>query len=89
MITYDNYESVLKTLDSKQLNRILKSRKEFIVLELSCSNCCSWLNIKLTDNFDRYKNVSNYGNCILQMDNFLTSLKEFNIITEKQYYDAY
>jgi len=32
------------------------------------SNACSWVDIKLTNDYNRYKNVSDNGNCILSLD---------------------
>ena len=48
MITRDNYKEVCSLLNKKQIKRILNSSKEYIVLFLSCSNACVWLNITLS-----------------------------------------
>ena len=65
MITTDNLTSVINQLPEKDKRRILKSDKEYCVLELHIFNAGSYTSCILTNNYDRYKNVSNHGNCIL------------------------
>ena len=62
MITRYNIESILRNLTKKEKNRIVRSNKEYIVIELSIFNTGSVVRIKLTDNFNRYKNIGYYGN---------------------------
>jgi hypothetical protein len=71
MITYDNINLILDEIkyDYKKLyNRILNSNKEFIVLEVFCTNTGHSIFAKLTNNYDRYKNVSNSGGVILYLE---------------------
>ena len=44
------------------------SNKEYVVLELHCFNAGSFTKVILTNDYNRYKNVSNNGNCILSLD---------------------
>ena len=66
MITRENYKEVLNMISEKDYGRIQDTDKEYIVLSLHQTNSMSWVTIKLTNDFDRYKNVSNYGNVILE-----------------------
>ncbi len=73
MITYDNINLIINEIKSdykykKVYNRILNSNKEFIVLEVFCTNTGHSIFVKLTDNYDRYKNISNSGGVILCLD---------------------
>ena len=65
MITYYNLPSLLETLNDKQLNRIRKSRKEYVALFLHTFNVGAFLTFVLTDNYDRYKNLYKNGNCLI------------------------
>ena len=68
MITRDNIQEVVNSLSDRDKKRIRNSNKEFVVLELHCTNsgCASFA--KVTNNYTRYKNVSNNGDCILSID---------------------
>jgi len=77
MITRENYKDVLTMLNTKQLSRIKNTDKQYIVLELHTFNAGSTVVIKLTDNFNRYKNVSDHGNCIFEVDQVQNDLQEF------------
>jgi hypothetical protein len=65
MITKDNFKEIILSLDKKHKKRILDSNKEYCVLYLHVFNSGWYCTIKLTDNFSRYKNVSNNGNAIV------------------------
>ena len=68
MITPENLREVLNGLTSNAKNRIKHTSKRYVVLEHHVSNTGSYATIKLTDNFVRYRNVSNKGNRILCVD---------------------
>ena len=76
MITKDNLKEVIQSIDEKAKKRILKSNKEFIVLSLHCFNVGCFVTVNLTNNYNRYKYVSNYGNCILYVEEVINILKE-------------
>jgi hypothetical protein len=65
MITRENFKEVVKSLSDKDKKRILNSDKEYCVLYLHTFNVGSYTTATLTDDFNRYKNVSNHGNAIL------------------------
>ncbi len=71
MITHHNLKELLSTLNKKQLERIQKTNKCYIVLYCHVFNVGSFLTYRLTDNFNRYKNVSYNGNAILYTDEIL------------------
>ena len=68
MITRDNIHDVIQMLDSKQKKRIASLNWEYVVLELHCFNAGSFLTARCTNDYNRYKNVSAAGNCILSID---------------------
>ncbi len=68
MITHENLKEVLNSLTSNAKNRIRHTRKKYVVLEHHVSNTGSYATIKLTDDFIRYRNVSDKGNRILCVD---------------------
>lgn len=69
MITIDNFKDVLKLISKKDIKRIKKSNKEFIVLLLHVFNVGSYVSVILTNDYNRYKNVSYNGNCIFELSN--------------------
>lgn len=68
MITHENLREVLNSLTSNAKNRIKHTRKRYVVLERHVTKTGSYATIKLTDNFVRYRNVSDKGNRILCVD---------------------
>lgn len=69
MITRDNFKDVLKLISQKDIKRIKNSNKEYIVLMLHAFNVGTYVSVILTNDYDRYKNVSYNGNCILELSN--------------------
>jgi hypothetical protein len=65
MITRENFNDVLDMITPKDKKRILNTNKEYVVLELHCTNNSAWATVTLTNDYNRYKNVSDHGNCIL------------------------
>ena len=65
MITRNNLRDVVNSLSEKDKKRILNSDKEFTVLCLHIFNTGGYVTVRLTNDYDRYKNVSNNGNVIL------------------------
>ncbi len=68
MITRKNISEVVAQLSDKDKRRLANTDKEYAVLELSTFNTGSVTNLKLTDNYTRYQNVSDRGDCILYAD---------------------
>ena len=69
MITRENFKDVVCMIDKKDKKRIRNNfNKEFIVLYLHCFNVGAYVEIKLTNDYNRYKNVSYNGNCILPIE---------------------
>ena len=68
MITRDNIKEVVASISAKDRRRIRKCSKEYVVIYLHVFNVGSYVTITLTNNYDRYKNVSSEGNCILSID---------------------
>jgi len=69
MITKDNILEVVKSIGKKDKKRIRNNWKfEYIVLYLCVVNVGSFVTIRLTNDYNRYKNVSKDGNCILSID---------------------
>ena len=69
MINRDNLKDVLRLISKKDIKRIKKSDKEFIVLILHVFNVGGYVSVILTNDYNRYKNVSCNGNCILELSN--------------------
>ena len=65
MITRDNLKDVINSISDKDKKRVLNSNKEFTVLYLHVFNVGSYVTIRLTDDYNRYKNVSYNGDAIL------------------------
>ena len=72
MITRDNIQEVVNQITLKDKIRIKNNTsKEYIVLYLHCFNVGCRVEIILTNDYYRYRNVSNNGNCILDSDDFV------------------
>lgn len=82
MITRENYKDILKMITKKDIKRIMQANKDYCVIEFHCTNNSAWVTIKLTNDYNRYKNVSNYGNCIFDIDNFVNDLKYYDLINQ-------
>ena len=75
MITRKNLRNVVNLLSEKDKKRILNSDKEYAVLCLHIFNIGCNVTVRLTNDYDRYKNVSNNGNAILytqEVQNLIT-----------------
>ena len=68
MITKENLSDVINSLSDSAKKRILNSSKEYVVLYLHTFNSGSYATIRLTNDFNRYKNVSNFGDAILYVE---------------------
>lgn len=71
MITRDNLSDIINMMDRSDIKKIRNSYKKFVVLYLYACNAFSFVNVTLTNDYNRYKNVSNNGNCILDLDDVL------------------
>ena len=68
MITRANIQGIVEGLTPKEKKRIANSTKEYVTLELHCFNVGCYTTIKLTSDYNRYKNLYKDGNCILSLD---------------------
>ena len=68
MITRENIQDVIDQISLKDKKRIHNTNKEYIVLLLHCFNAFSITQVILTNDLNKYKNVSKDGNCVLQSD---------------------
>jgi len=60
---------LLQELSKKELKRILKSYKEYLVLNVSVFNVGVVVKPILTDDYNRYKNINKDGySCILPLE---------------------
>ena len=77
MITRENIEEVILSLDAKTKKRILKAQysKEYCVLELHVFNASSFATAIVTNDYNRYQNVSNSGGAILSTDYVINVLE--------------
>lgn len=76
MITRQNLTDVLKSIRPQDKKRIFNTDKEYCVIYLNTYNSGHSVDITLTNDHNRYKNVSNDGNCILEIDDILERLKK-------------
>lgn len=77
MITRENLTDVILSIEDKDKKRILKSDKEYCVLYLNVFNVGSYVEVRLTNDYNRYKNVSNNGDAVIytsEIQEILTSL---------------
>jgi len=76
MITQDNISEVINQLSDKDKKRIKNNIdvKEYGVLELQVFNAGSITTIKLTNDCYRYRNVSDHGDCILELSDIASYL---------------
>ena len=76
MITRDNLRDVINSLSEKDKKRILNSDKEYAVLYLHIFNSGCYVTVRLTNDYNRYKNVSNNGNVILYTEEVQDLIKK-------------
>ncbi len=74
MITKENFSKVVSMIDNKDKKRIRNSDKEYVVLYLHMVNSGAWVTIKLTNDYNKYENVSNDGNCILELEDVISRI---------------
>jgi len=65
MITRDNLRYIIHLLSERDKKRVLNSDKEYTVLYLDIFNAGGYVTARLTNDYNRYKNVSKYGNVLL------------------------
>ncbi len=65
MIIKRNLPIILGMITEKDRKRILASEKEFVVLELHSFNAGSYVTVKLTNNYQRYRGVFRRGDAVL------------------------
>ena len=68
MITKDNLHDVITSLSNKDKKRILNSNKECTVLYLHVFNAGHYVTARLTNDYNRHKNVSKDGNAIFNTE---------------------
>jgi len=63
------YMELLQELNKKELKRILKSSKEYLVLDAHVFNVGAVVRPILTNDYNKYKNIGRDGySCILYID---------------------
>ena len=65
MIAKNNLKNVINSLSDKDKKRILNSGKEYTVLYLHIFNVGYCVTVRLTNDYNRYKNVSYNGDALL------------------------
>lgn len=75
MITRDNLHEVIASMSDRDKRRVLNSRKSHVVLKLRVTNSSCVVHVTITNDEDRYRNVSYYGDCILTIDEVINILK--------------
>ena len=78
MITLGNIKEVVESVSEKDKKRIANTNKAYIVLKLHCFNAGSIVEVILTNNDNRYKNVSYNGDCLLEIDDAIFNNIRFN-----------
>lgn len=78
MITDRNFKEVILQIPENNKQRIIDSDKEYCVLFLHIFNVGSFTECKLTNNYERYKNVRNNGNTIRELSEVSTIIEEDN-----------
>ena len=82
MITQDNLDEVVAQMSSRDKAKVKYSDKEYCVLYLSIFNVGSTTTIRLTDDYNRYKNVSKDGNCLLEREDIVKILEKQEELSE-------
>jgi hypothetical protein len=82
MITAENLEEVVKQISDSDKQKIRKTSKEFCVLYLHVFNVGSYTEIRLTENYTRYKTVGKQGNCILDTEEVIEILDKQDELAE-------
>lgn len=76
MITRDNLKEVIHQIDENRKKTILNSDKEYCALFLHIFNTGSYTEAICTNNYEKFKNISNNGNAILPIEEVQEILKE-------------
>ncbi len=88
MITRDNYKEVISMIKPSDINRLRKNKTAaYCVLMLHVFNAGAVVSITLTNNYDKYENVSDSGNAIVETDELLKDLD--NVYNEVYLIDGY
>lgn len=75
MITTDNIREVVNQLSDKDKRRLVNTNKEYCVLYLSIFNAGSVTTMRLTNDYYKYSNVSDNGDCILEVTDVIQYLE--------------
>lgn len=68
MITKENIHDVINNISDKDKKRIKNTNKEYIILELCCTNNTSWIDVTLTN---RTPPTLHNGECVLYTDDII------------------
>jgi len=68
MITRSNIKEVVNSIADDDKKRLANTNKEYVVLQMHIFNGGYVISIILTNDYNRYKNVSFNGHCILSTD---------------------
>lgn len=71
MITSDNIKGVIKSISNKDKSRIRNTNKEFIVLQLHCTNNTAYVEVTCTNRYTIYQYVAKNGGCILYSEDIV------------------
>lgn len=74
MITRDNIKDIVNQLSDRDKRRLVNTNKDYCVLYLSVFNTGSVTTMRLTNNYYKYSNVSDNGDCILDIDDVIQYL---------------
>lgn len=78
MITRENLRDVIDSLSDKTKRRILSSEKYYVVLTLHVFNVGAYATAKLTNDYGRYQHAWKHGNCILDIEDVQSILKDLS-----------
>ena len=74
MITKENLKEVVSSITPKDVKRLNSTNKEYCVIYLNIYNSGFSVFITLTNDYCKYQNVSDVGNCILEVNEVLELL---------------
>jgi len=80
MITRNNFDDVLRLISVKDISRLKNTDKEYCVLNIDGYG--QVVTMQLSNDYNKHKNVSNNGGCILETTDVLNNLNRLNIVDD-------
>ncbi len=80
MITRNNVDDVLRLISTKDVSRLKNTNKEYCILQLDSYG--QVVTMQLSNGYNKHKNVSNNGGCILETTDVLNNLNRLNIVKD-------